>query len=366
MSSNQTAPRTLSALRQIADAKLIDAEDVDALAPVAARYAVAIPPALVNLIDPNDVDDPIARQFVPSLEELKTSPEEIADPIGDERHSPAPGIVHRYTDRVLLKLTHICPVYCRFCFRRETVGSSNGTGLSKSDLDAALNYIKDHSQIWEVVLTGGDPLVLSPRKLQEVSQRLGSIEHVKIIRWHTRMPIARPDAINGELVDALKGAGKASYVVLHTNHPRELTRAARTACAKLIDAGITMLSQSVLLKGVNNDADTLEALMRALVETGVKPYYLHHADLAPGTAHFRTEITEGQQLMRELHARASGLCLPTYVLDIPGGFAKAKLELCDAALAPGGNGPDTPTHLIIDAEGELHPYPVSGKTVPSA
>ena len=358
--------RALSTLQQIAQAKLIDAEDVDALVPVAARYAVAITPALADLIDPTDSADPIARQFVPSLEELNTTPEEITDPIGDDRHSPVRGIVHRYTDRVLLKLTHICPVYCRFCFRREMVGSSNGPGLTKSDLDAALNYIEEHSEIWEVILTGGDPLVLPPRKLHEIARRLASFEHVKIIRWHTRMPVAKPSAITKELIAALKGTGKTTYVVLHTNHPRELTIETRDACAKLIDAGIAMLSQSVLLKGVNNDVDTLEALMRALVETGVKPYYLHHADLAPGTGHFRTEIKEGQKLMRELHTRASGLCLPTYVLDIPGGFAKAKLELCDVELPSGGNQAGAPIHLIRDSEGELHPYPVWDKTEPFA
>ena len=358
--------RALTTLRQIAQAKLIDAKDVGALAPVAARYAVAISPALADLIDPTDAADPIARQFVPSLEELRTTPEEISDPIGDDRHSPVRGIVHRYADRVLLKLTHICPVYCRFCFRRETVGGSHGPGLTQSDLDAALNYIEDHSEIWEVILTGGDPLVLSPRKLQEITQRLASFEHVKIVRWHTRMPVAKPSAINEELIAALKAARKTTYVVLHANHPRELTIEARAACAMLIDAGIAMLSQSVLLKGVNNDAGTLEMLMRALVETGVKPYYLHHADLAPGTAHFRTEVKEGQELMRALHARASGLCLPTYVLDIPGGFSKAKLELCDVELPPGGHQPGAPPHLIRDSEGEHHPYPVSHKNEPFA
>ena len=358
--------RALSTLRQIAQAKLIDAEDVDALGPVAARYAVAITPALADLIDPKDPADPIARQFVPSLEELKTTAEETSDPIGDDRHSPVRGIVHRYTDRVLLKLTHICPVYCRFCFRREMVGSSNGPGLTQQDLDTALNYIKDHSEIWEVILTGGDPLVLSPRKLQEITQHLASFEHVKIVRWHTRMPVAKPSAITKELIAALKAARKTTYIVLHANHPRELTIEARAACAKLIDAGIAMLSQSVLLKGVNNDVDTLEALMRALVETGVKPYYLHHADLAPGTAHFRTEIKEGQELMRALHARASGLCLPAYVLDIPGGFAKAKLELCDVELPPGGDQASAPLQRIRDSLGEHHPYPVSYKSEPSA
>lgn len=358
--------RALSTLRHFVRAKLIDAEDVDVLAPVAARYAVAITPTLADLIDPADAADPIARQFVPSLEELKTTPEEISDPIGDGRHSPVPGIVHRHTDRVLLKLTHICPVYCRFCFRREMVGSSNGPGLTQSDLDTALSYIEDHSEIWEVILTGGDPLVLSPRKLHEITQRLASTKHVKIIRWHTRMPVAKPSAITKELIAALKDTQKTSYVVLHVNHPRELTKEVRAACASLIEAGITMLSQSVLLKGVNNDIDTLEALMRALVEAGVKPYYLHHADLAPGTAHFRVEIKEGQELMRQLHARASGLCLPAYVLDIPGGFGKARMETSDVELLPRGDRAGAPTPLIRDGEGGLHPYPVSDKTGPFA
>ncbi|MEE8438349.1 MAG: lysine-2,3-aminomutase-like protein [Micropepsaceae bacterium] len=355
---------TLTTPGELVGANLISEKKARSLAPVSARYAIAITPAIIDLIDPNDPNDPIARQFVPSHEELKTMAEERADPIGDDRHSPVRGIVHRYADRVLFKLTHICPVYCRFCFRREMVGGANGPGLSKSELDAAFNYIADHSEIWEVILTGGDPLVLSPRKLRSSIKRLDTIEHVKIIRWHTRMPVAKPDAITKELVAALKSARKTTYLVLHANHPRELTDEVRAACAKLVNAGIILLSQSVLLKGVNNDADTLIALMRALIELGVKPYYLHHADLAPGTSHFRTTIAEGQSLMRELHARASGLCLPSYVLDIPGGYAKAKLELCDAQ-PPAGEPPrGTPSYLVRDGRGGLHPYPVSEETKP--
>ncbi len=352
--------RTVSTLQQLAQARFINAEDVDTLAPVAERYPVAITPALADLIDPTDSADPIARQFVPSLEELNAGAEDLPDPIGDERHSPVRGIVHRYADRVLLKLTHICPVYCRFCFRREMVGHSNGPGLSKPELDAALLYIEDHNEIWEVIFTGGDPLVLSPRKLNEIAKRFASFEHVKIVRWHTRMPIAKPSAITMELIDSLKAAEKTTYVVLHVNHPRELTTEMRAACARFIDAGISLLSQSVLLKGVNDDVDTLETLMRSLVESGVKPYYLHHADLAPGTAHFRTEIGEGQELMRALRARASGLCLPTYVLDIPGGYSKAKLELCDVEQPPGSGQADALSTRLRDGEGGLHPYPALG------
>ena len=233
-------------------------------------------------------------------------------------------MVHRYPDRALLKLTATCAVYCRFCFRREMVGPGAET-LSPQQLDAALGYIAAHQEIWEVILTGGDPLVLSPRRLKQVMTRLAAIDHVKVVRVHTRIPAAEPSRVTPELVNALKASGKATYVVLHANHARELTPAAREACALLIDAGIPMLSQSVLLAGVNDDAATLGALMRALVECRIKPYYLHHADLAPGTSHLRTSIERGQELMRELRGRYSGLCQPEYVLDIPGGHGKSPI-----------------------------------------
>ena len=298
-------------------------EWLSGLQQVAARYAVAITPAVTDMIDPSDPHDPIAKQFLPDVRELDQQPEENADPIGDDAHSPVEGVVHRYPDRVLLKLVNACAVYCRFCFRREMVGPGRG-GLSRAALDAALDYIAGTPEIWEVILTGGDPLVLSPRRLKAVMARLAAIDHVKVIRVHTRLPAVAPEKITPALVKALR-TGKATFVVLHANHARELTDYARAACARLIDAGIPMLSQSVLLRGVNDDADTLGQLMRALVECRIKPYYLHHADLAPGTAHFRTTIAEGQALMRTLHGRTSGLCQPSYVLDIPGGHGKSPI-----------------------------------------
>ena len=259
---------------------------------------------------------------------MQTRPEESVDPIGDDAHSPVEGIVHRYPDRVLLKLVHVCPVYCRFCFRREMVGPGRRKSLSRAALDAALGYIRAHPEIWEVILTGGDPLILSPRRLRDTMRALAAIDHVKIVRVHTRVPAVAPDLVTPALVRALKASGKAAYVVLHANHPRELTARARAACARIVDAGIPMLSQSVLLRGVNDDAATLGALMRTLVECRIKPYYLHHGDLAPGTAHLRTTIAEGQALMRALHGRLSGLCQPAYVLDIPGGHGKAPVGPC--------------------------------------
>ena len=318
---------TRKALRTPADlvaATLVGRDRLRSLEQVAARYAVSITPAVTSLIDPADQFDPIARQFVPDARELVIVPEENPDPIGDDAYSPVEGIVHRYPDRVLLKLINVCAVYCRFCFRREMVGPGQGA-LSPAVLDGAIDYIRRNPRIWEVILTGGDPLVLSARRLKDVVTRLAGIAHVKIIRVHTRVPVAAPEKITPALVRSLRVPDKATFVVLHANHPREVTAEVRAACARFIDAGIPMLSQSVLLRGVNDDAETLAALMRKLVENRIKPYYLHHADLAPGTSHLRTSVAEGQSLMRKLHGRSSGLCQPTYVLDIPGGFGKSPI-----------------------------------------
>ncbi len=309
-------------------AGLVAPEALPGLERVAARYAVAVTPAMAALVDPADPHDPIARQFLPQPFELDSTPDERTDPIGDAAHSPVAGVVHRYEDRVLLKLTHTCATYCRFCFRREVVGPGGGGELTGAALEAALAYIAADPAIWEVILTGGDPLVLSARRLGEVMARLDAIDHVKVVRLHTRVPAVDPAAVTPARVAALKGRRAAVYVVLHANHARELTSAARTACAALVDAGLPMLSQSVLLKDVNDDPQTLEALMRAFVEMRIKPYYLHHADLAPGTAPFRTALAAGQALMRNLRGRVSGLCQPTYVLDIPGGYGKAPVGPC--------------------------------------
>jgi lysine 2,3-aminomutase len=310
-------PAELVAHGLVPDTALPDLEKV------AARYAVAITPEVAALIDAGDPDDPIARQYVPDVRELVQEPGENADPIGDHAYSPVAGIVHRYPDRVLFKLVHVCAVYCRFCFRREMVGPGKETALSQGAYADALDYIRGHAEIWEVILTGGDPLMLSPRRLAEIMADLAAIDHVKIIRIHTRVPVADPSRVSDEMVSAFKIQGAAIWVSLHANHPRELTDMARAACARLIDAGVPMVSQSVLLRGVNDDAATLEALMRALVECRIKPYYLHHGDLAPGTAHLRTTLAQGQALMRALRGKVSGLCQPDYVLDIPGGFGKS-------------------------------------------
>ena len=330
------------------------ADRLAALAGVAERYAVAITPAMVELIDPGDPDDPIGRQFVPDPAELATTPEERTDPIGDAAHSPVHGIVHRYPDRVLLKPVHVCPVYCRFCFRREVVGPQGAGSLTAPELAAALAYIAGRPEIWEVIVTGGDPLVLSPQRLGRLVRSLAAIGHVKIVRFHTRVPVVEPRRVTAALTRALRAEGVATWVVIHANHAGELTLAAREAAGRLVDAGIPVLSQSVLLRGVNDDPAVLGALLRALVESRIKPYYLHHADLAPGTARFRTSIATGQTVMRALRGHSSGLCQPTYVLDVPGGHGKSPIGPSYLQEhAPGGAGGCT----VLDYGGSPHAYP---------
>jgi lysine 2,3-aminomutase len=338
-----TAARTLRTPADLVAAGFAPADRLPALEAVAARYAVAVTPTVAELIP---ISPGVARQFLPTDRELHQTPDEGADPIGDDPHTPVEGIVHRYPDRVLLKANHACAVYCRFCFRRESVGPDGARPLSASRLDAAMAYIAGRPEIWEVIVTGGDPFVLSPRRLADLMIRLSGIAHVKVVRFHTRVPAVDPARITPALVASLKGSGKTVWVALHANHPDELTPAVRAACDRLIEAGVPMVSQSVLLAGVNDDAEVLEALMRRFVEFRIKPYYLHHADLAPGTSHFRTTLAEGQALMQALRGRVSGLAQPTYVLDIPGGYGKVPV------------GPDyLDDGAVTDPWGRSHLYP---------
>ena len=316
---------------------------------VAHRYAIGVTPALAALVRPRDPADPIARQFVPDARELIRDPGERDDPIGDDAMSPVKGLVHRYPDRVLIKLAAVCAVYCRFCFRRERVGPGSGV-LSASDFAAALDYVRSHTGVWEVILTGGDPLTLAPRRIAEATQALAEIPHVKTLRWHTRLPVAAPERVTKTVARALMAQGKTTAVAVHANHPRELTESARSACRRLAAHGAMLVSQSVLLKGVNDDAETLIALMRAFVEAGVKPYYLHHGDLAPGTAHWRVPIARGQELMRLLRGRLSGLATPTYMLDIPGG--RGKVPIGPQWIHTRDNG----EHVVTDPQGIQHVY----------
>ena len=337
-------------LQDLRDSGLIDAHQADDLRAVAERYAIALTPAVAALIDRNDPADPIARQYVPTAAELVRLPEERDDPIGDGPHSPVPGVVHRYPDRVLLKAVHVCPVYCRFCFRREMVGPSGDGTMGPAALKRAVDYIAGRPEIWEVIVTGGDPLILSPRRLGDLMAALGRVENVKVVRFHSRVPVTDPARIGDALLAALKASGKTLYVALHANHPRELTEEARDAIDRLIAAGAVMVSQSVLLNGVNDDPDVLAALMRRFVEFRVKPYYLHHPDLAPGTGHFRLTVAEGRRIVAALRGKVSGLCMPHYILDIPGGYGKVPLIESPVSETAGG------CYSVEDRLGRLHAY----------
>jgi len=346
----QPRARTLTKPDDFVGAGLAAPAGAARLADVTARYSAAMTSHLAGLVNPADPADPIARQFVPDARELESAPRDLADPIGDDAHSPCEGLVHRYPDRVLLKIVSACPVYCRFCFRRETVGAAKGGMLSPQALENALDYIRARPQIWEVILTGGDPLALSPRRLAEIVRAIAAIDHVKTLRFHTRVPVAAPDLVTDELVAAIKAEDVTTWVALHANHPRELALEARAALARFVAAGVPLVSQTVLLKGVNDDPETLAALMRAFVEARVKPYYLHHPDLAPGTAHFRLPIEEGRRIAAGMLARVSGLARPAYVLDIPGGYGKISLGV-EAARPDGAGG-----WRLTDPAGRVHSY----------
>ena len=321
MTLHDTLRLTLRDPAALIDAGLIPEAARAPIQAVAGRYAIAITPAIQALIGTAGI--PIARQFIPDPAELITASHEHPDPIGDDRLSPVKGIVHRYPDRALLKPLLICPVYCRFCFRREHVGPDGGI-LTEAELDTAFAWLANHPAIAEVILTGGDPLMLSPRRLTDLFARLHAIPHVTTIRIHTRVPTTDPGRITPALVAALT-TDRSLWLVAHANHAAEFTQAARAALTLLSRAGIPLLGQSVLLRGVNDTTEALEALFRAMLAARVKPYYLHQLDPAPGTARFHVPIAEGQRLLRSLRGRVTGLAWPAYVLDIPGGHGKVPI-----------------------------------------
>ena len=333
----------------LAEAGLIPGGAVAAIAEVEARYAIAITPAMRALI--GAPDDPIGRQFIPDAAELVTATHESADPIGDDALSPVKGIVHRYADRALLKPLLVCPVYCRFCFRREHVGPDGGL-LSEAELDAAIAWIAEHTAIREVILTGGDPLMLSPRRLSSILNRLSAISHIETLRIHSRVPVAEPSRLNEELADAM-ATETPLWLVVHANHASEFTEAARAALRRVQSRAIPVLGQSVLLRGVNDSSQVRESLFRAMLAARVKPYYLHQLDPAPGTARFHVPIEEGRRLLADLRGRVTGLAWPTYVLDIPGGAGKVPI------------GPDylEPDGEVRSPSGSRHKLAASGGSV---
>ena len=324
-----TARRPHAALKSaeaLVSAGLIAPERRDEADAVAERYAIAVSPAVARLIAPDEPDDPIARQYLPDARELVRHPAEVADPIGDALKSPLRGLVHRYRDRVLIKLVAVCAVYCRFCFRREMIGPG-AQALSAEEFAAGLAYIRDRRQIWEAVLTGGDPLVLSPRRLAETTKGLAAIPHLKVLRWHTRLPVVAPERVTKAMARALcHGHDKTVYVALHANHPRELTTEARDALGRLADAGIPLGNQSVLLRNVNDDATVMRAQVQKLLMCRVKPYYIYQCDLIAGSAHLRASVRKGLEIMEKLRGHTTGYAVPQFVIDAPGGGGKVPIN----------------------------------------
>lgn len=329
----------------------------DIISRVADRYAVGTTAHVRSAMQSTDpTTDPVARQYIPTLDELAISPQENADPIGDHAHSPVKGIVHRYPDRALYKITTVCAVYCRYCFRKSMVGPGQDI-LKKSERAAAIQYLKDTPKIWEVILTGGDPLMLAAPQINETLTDLEAIPHIQTLRIHTRTPIADPVRITDSLTTALT-RDKALYIVLHINHVQEITDDVIAAIKKLQQTGAVLLCQSVLLKSVNDSAEALESLFRKLITLKIKPYMLHHLDPAEGTEHFRVSIKRGQDIMRQLRGNLSGIALPEYMLDIPGGAGKIPLtpSYCTHTETHTDTNTHTSTYTLTDYQGHTHNY----------
>ncbi len=290
-------------------------------------FPVRIPRSWFDAIDPDEPSDPLALQALPDARELDGDPGDLPDPVGDAARSPAPWVVCKHRDRVLLLLTKRCHLYCRYCFRRNH-RPGEAQDPDPEEWERALSWC-ERSGARELILSGGDPLAVRDGRLLEVIDRLRP--RIPVVRIHTRAPITAPERVTPALVAAL-AARQPVWLVVHANHPRELTAAARAALGRLVDAGVPVLNQSVLLRGVNDDVDTLAALSEALVSLRVFPYYLHHPDRASGNAHFRLGLEEGLALHRALARRVSGIALPGYVIDLPDGSGKIPVE---RALAEG-------------------------------
>lgn len=310
--------RYWTTLKDLHNAKIIN--NTEALSSVADHFQIRVSPAMQAVLK-NDEKDPIYQQFIPSIHESLILDDEVGDPIGDIPYTPVTGIVHRYEDRALLKVTQLCAVYCRFCFRKEMIGQY-GESLSKDELNDAFHYIETHPELWEIILTGGDPLILSVNRLTDILHRLADIEHIQNIRIHTRIPVVSPEMITEELLTlftAIQDKGKTITVVIHANHANELTDAVAVTMKQLQKNGIMLISQSVMLQGINDDFDTLANLMRRFIAVGIKPYYLHQLDFARGTSHFRVKEEKAVALIRELRLKLSGICVPVLIQEIPHG-----------------------------------------------
>lgn len=288
------------------------------------NFRMAITPYYASLIDPDDPNDPVRRQCVPTIEETYPCENDLLDPLGELKDSPVPHIVHRYPDRVLFLVTLKCSMYCRHCTRRRVVGEEDRI-ISEKELSTALSYISSHEEIRDVLISGGDPLVMSTAKLEHIIASIREIPHVDIVRIGTRVPVVMPMRITEELTDMLKKY-QPIWINTHFNHPKELTPDSARACAAIVDAGIPLGNQSVLLKGINDDAETMKKLLLGLVHMRIRPYYLYQCDLSKGIGHFRTTVEKGVEIMHALTGNISGYAVPKYVIDAPGGGGKIPIN----------------------------------------
>lgn len=313
------------------------------------KLAMAITPCFFNLIDPDDEDCPIRRQVVPRMEETHTAGWEMSDPCGEDSHSPVPGLVHRYPDRVLFLVTDRCAAYCRYCTRSRLVSNAAGYDFHP-EFDRQIAYVEQHPEVRDVLLSGGDPLLLSDDKLGYLLSRLRAIPHVEFLRIGTRIPVFLPQRITPALCELLRKFHPL-FVSIHSNHPRELTPKVREALGRLADVGIPLGNQSVLLSHVNDDPEVMKALVHKLLMCRVRPYYLYQCDLIAGSDHLRASVRKGLEIMESLRGHTTGYAVPQYVIDAPGGGGKVPVNPSYLLGREDGN------VLIRNFEGRVFGYP---------
>ena len=312
---------TLEQLREILE---LTPEEVEGIQHSKGRLALAVTPYFVSLMDPVNPNCPIRRQAIPRMEEFHVSKSDMVDPCGEDKDSPVPGLVHRYPDRVLLLVTDQCAAYCRYCTRRRLVGSHEKS-ITQGNLEEVLKYLRSHRKVRDVLLSGGDPLLLENERLEEILSRLRTIPHLELLRIGTRAPVTLPQRVTPGLVRMLKKYHPI-MMSIHFTHPKEITDAVKKACGELADAGIPLGSQTVLLKGINDKPYIMKKLVHELLKIRVRPYYIYQCDLAVGTEHFRTSVATGIQIIEKLRGYTTGYAVPTYVIDAPGGGGKIPVE----------------------------------------
>ena len=337
---------TLEQMKEIID---LTPEEIEGIKHSKGRLALAVTPYFASLMDSVNPNCPIRRQAIPRIEECHLSKNDMVDPCGEDKDSPVPGLVHRYPDRVLLLVTDQCAVYCRYCTRRRLVGS-NERSITPGNFEEVLRYLKSHRKIRDVLLSGGDPLLLENERLEEILSRLRVLPHIELLRIGTRVPVTLPQRVTSGLVRMLKKYHPL-MVSIHFTHPKEITDAVRKACNELADGGIPLGSQTVLLKGINDKPYIMKRLVHELLKIRVRPYYIYQCDLATGTEHFRTSVATGIQILEKLRGHTTGYAVPTFVVDAPGGGGKIPLE--PVYLVSRGKG----KVVLRNYEGKVFEYP---------